>query len=132
MRLAIVFFVTIVLLGTAFRAAPAKACEEESAASPSVELKLTKEIQGRQPVDPGDTFSPGKVFAWTRVTGGEGDFTVYHVWIKDGTRVWKQPVSVKGKKWTTWSYFNAKPGTWSVEIQDDGGKVLAAAAFTVK
>ncbi len=132
MRLALVFFITLVLLGTAFRAAPARACEEGNAAAPAVELKFAKEIQGRQPVAPGDTFTPGKVYAWTRVTGGEGDFTVYHVWKKDGKRVWKQPVSVKGKKWTTWSYFNTKPGAWSVEIQDEGGKVLAAAAFTVK
>jgi hypothetical protein len=132
MRMAIAFIVTLALLGTAFRTSPARACEEESAATPAVELKLAREIQGRQPVDPGDTFTPGRIFAWTRVTGGEGDFTVYHVWIKDGKRLWKQPVSVKGKKWTTWSYFNAKPGAWSVEIQDEGGKVLATAAFTVK
>ncbi len=130
MRLALVVFITLVLLGTAFRTAPARACEEMAA--PSVELKLAKEIQGRQPVAPGDTFTPGKVYAWTRVTGGEGEFTVYHVWIKDGKRLWKQAVSVKGKKWTTWSYFNAKPGAWKVEIQDEGGKALAAAAFTVK
>ena len=132
MRLALVFFTTLALLGTAIRTSPAQACEEGLATAPAVELKFAKEIQGRQPVAPGDTFTPGKVFTWTRVTGGEGEFTVYHVWIKDGKRLWKQPVSVKGKKWTTWSYFNAKPGAWNVEIQDEGGKVLAAAAFTVK
>jgi hypothetical protein len=131
MRLALVVFVTIVLLGTAFRAAPARACEE-GAAAPTVELKLAKEIQARQPVAPGDSFTPGKVFAWTRVTGGEGEFTVYHVWKQDGKRRWKQAVSVKGKRWTTWSYFTAKPGTWQVEVQDQEGAVLATAAFTVK
>ena len=132
MRLALVFVTTLALLGTAIRTSPAQACEEESATAPAVELKLAKEIQGLQPVAPGDSFTPGRIFAWTRVTGGAGDFTVYHVWIKDGKRRWKQPVSVKGKQWTTWSYFNTKPGAWSVEVQDEGGKVLAAAAFTVK
>ena len=132
MRLALVFVTTLALLGTAIRTSPAQACEEADTPSPSVELKLAKEIQGRQPVAPGDNFTPGKVFAWTRVTGGEGEFTVYHVWIKDGKRRWKQAVSVKGKQWTTWSYLNAKPGTWNVEVQDEGGKVLATAAFTVK
>jgi hypothetical protein len=128
--MALAFIVTLALLGSAFHPAPARGCEEMAA--PSVDLKFAKEIRGRQPVAPGDTFTPGKVYAWTRVTGGEGDFTVYHVWIKDGKRLWKQAVSVKGKKWTTWSYFNTKPGVWSVEIQDEGGKVLATAAFTVK
>ena len=79
-----------------------------------------------------DEFTPGKIYAWTRVSGGDGEFTVNHVWIKDGKRVWKQPVSVKGKRWTTWSYFNAKPGAWKVEVQDEGGQVLAAATFTVR
>jgi hypothetical protein len=132
MRFALVMVTTLALLGTAFRTTPARACEEENAITPSVELQIAKEIQGRQPVAPGDSFAAGKLFAWTRVTGGEGDFTVYHVWIKDGKRLWKQPVGVKGKKWTTWSYFNTKPGAWSVEVQDEGGKVLATTAFTVK
>ncbi|MBI5482290.1 MAG: DUF2914 domain-containing protein [Deltaproteobacteria bacterium] len=132
MRMALVFGVTLALLGSALHTSPAQACEEGAAVATSVELKLAKEIQARQPVAPGDTFTPGKIYAWTRVTGGEDDFTVYHVWIKDGKRLWKQPVSVKGKRWTTWSYFNARPGAWRVEVQDEGGKVLAAAAFTVK
>jgi hypothetical protein len=132
MRTSIVLCTALALVGSALHASAALACEEEGAVGPSVEIKFAKEIQGRQPVAPGDTFTPGKVYAWTRVTGGEGDFTVYHVWIKDGKRLWKQPVSVKGKRWTTWSYFNAKPGAWKLEVQDEGGKVLAAAEFTVK
>ena len=132
MRTSVVLVTTLALLGSALRSSSAQACEEGGPVATTVELKFAKEIKARQAVAPGDEFTPGKIYAWTRVSGGDGEFTVNHVWIKDGKRVWKQPVSVKGKRWTTWSYFNAKPGAWSVEIQDEGGTVLAAAGFTVK
>jgi hypothetical protein len=107
--------------------APARAADELT-----VEVKLAKEVQEHQPVDPSNTFPPGEVYCWNLVKGGEGDFRLFHLWSREGKQVRKQGVRVKGKKWITWSHHKVGAGAWKVEVADAAGKVLASAEFTVK
>jgi hypothetical protein len=129
MRSSVVVVSLAALLVVDAVASPAHACEE---AAPTIEMKLAKQIEARQPVGTGESFAPGKLYCWNRVTGGDGEFTLYHVWLKDGKRVWKQPLTIKGARFATWSYLNVKPGSWKVEVQDESGAVLEQATFVVK
>ena len=103
-----------------------------SAAELTAEVRFANEVVNHQPVSPGDSFGPGKLYCWNLLKGGEGDYVIRHVWYKDGKRVWQRPVRAKGPKWTTWSYFNVTPGSWKVELTDATGKVVQTGEFTVK
>lgn len=99
---------------------------------------LTAEVRMLESIDkegraapPKTSFSPAKLFCWSKIKGGQGKFKVTHVWIKDGKTKRKQPVSVRGKSWSTFSFFKVTPGAWKVEIRDDKAQVIASTSFTV-
>lgn len=96
-----------------------------------VEIKFARSLEKRKPVDPGTSFTPGKLYCWNHVTGGTGKFKIYHIWYVNGRKVRKQGITVKGKRWTTWSYYKVRRGNWKVEVQDEAGKVIGAGEFTV-
>lgn len=131
MRALTALIAVVALVAATTVTARAYACEEGHSEM-VIDVKIARDVQSRQPVDPGDSFAPGKLFCWMHVVSDDSGFTVYHVWKKDGKRVWRQPVSVKGQRWTTWSFLNVKPGAWTVVIEDEGGAELATTSFTVK
>lgn len=98
----------------------------------AVDLKFASTLQNREPADPGSSFAAGKVYCWTRITGGQGEFKVFHVWYREGKKVTRRAVRVKGKRWTTWSYHKVTRGAWRVEVQDAAGKILASGEFVAK
>lgn len=99
---------------------------------------LTAEVRMLESIDkegraaaPKTTFSPAKLFCWSKIKGGKGKFKVTHVWLKDGKIKRKQPVSVRGKSWSTFSFFKVTPGAWKVEVRDEQAQVIASTSFTV-
>ena len=98
----------------------------------TAEMKFAKTLQKFKPVDPGDSFEPGKVYAWTLIEGGKGQFEVQHIWYKNERRVYKHTVSVRGGKYPTWSFLIATPGKYKVEVADSEGQVFQTGEFTVK
>ena len=101
-------------------------------ARPTVEVLFARQVQDRKPVDPATTFSPGKLYCWTRLTSRENNYLIAHHWLKNGRRVWHQPIEVRGKQWVTWSQFKVTPGSWTVRVTDEAGLVLHSAGFTVQ
>jgi hypothetical protein len=104
---------------------------EEPVEKISVDVKFATQLDDRKPVDPGTAFQPGKLYCWTRVKGGSGEFRLVHVWLRDDRVVWRQPVRVRGRSWVTWSYHNVTPGHWKVQIEDTDGGVISQGSFTV-
>jgi hypothetical protein len=99
---------------------------------PTVEMLFARQVQDRKPVSPGTTFSPGKLYCWTKLTSSESYYLIAHHWIKNGRRVWRQPIQVRGKTWVTWSHFNVTPGSWTVRVTSESGMQIASASFTVE
>jgi len=99
---------------------------------PAAEVLFARQVKDRQPVDPGTTFPPGKLYCWTKLTSRESYYTIAHHWIKNGTRVWHQPIQIKGKTWVTWSHFKVTSGSWTVRVTDESGMEIQSAGFTVK
>jgi hypothetical protein len=99
---------------------------------PTVEVLFARQVQDGKPVDPGTTFSPGKLYCWNKLKSSESYYLIAHNWIKNGRRVRRQPIQVRGRTWVTWSYFKVTPGSWTVRVTDGSGMLLESASFTVK
>lgn len=109
-----------------------------SASVAAAEPALTAEVRMLESIDkegraapPKTTFAPAKLFCWSKVKGGKGKFKVTHVWIKDGKTKRRQPVNVRGKSWSTFSFFKVTPGAWKVEVRNDKAEVIGSTSFTV-
>jgi hypothetical protein len=108
-----------------------------SAQSLSVaESSVATNVVDRMPTGVATTFpsSVGRVYAWSRVEGAQGQTTVHHVWIHDGVERADLELSIGGSPWRTWSNKAIVPewtGDWRVEIRDASGNVLETIRFTV-
>ncbi|MCH7891989.1 MAG: DUF2914 domain-containing protein [Gemmatimonadetes bacterium] len=76
----------------------------------------------------------GRVYAWTRIQGAEGNTTIHHVWIHAGVERADVELRIGGSPWRTWSdkaIVSDWTGDWRVEVRDSGGNVLETIRFTV-
>ena len=122
-------------------AAPAKT--EAAKAAPAaggmtVEAKLCKNLQNREPVDLTDSFkiSDGQVITFSRVTGGAGS-EIHHVYFLGDRQIDDITLKVGGSPWRTNSKKTLRAdtgmaGDWRVEIRDAGGAVLETLKFKVE
>lgn len=117
------------LVGSALLVGPAAGDPPDR---PTAEVLFARQVQDRKPVDPGTTFSPGKLYCWNKLTSSESYYLIAHHWLKNGRRVWRQPIQVRGKKWVTWSYFKVTRGSWTVRVTDGSGMEIQSASFTVE
>lgn len=91
-------------------------------------------VEERQLQGQGDSFAEGsKVWFWTRVVGGQAGDRVHHVWLKEGEEMLQVGLSIGGSHWRTYSHKTLHPGSvgsWTVEVRDAAGEVLARSQFT--
>ncbi len=78
--------------------------------------------------------SVGKLYAFTRITGAEGDTRVYHKWYYGDVLVADVPLTVRSGDWRTWSTKNVQPdwtGDWRLVIVSEDGSILGTVKFAV-
>jgi len=78
--------------------------------------------------------SVGKLFAFTRIVGAEGDTRVYHKWYRGDVLVADVPLNVRSGDWRTWSTKNVQPdwtGDWRVVVVSEDGSILGMVKFAV-
>jgi len=121
--------ITALLAGPALLVGPAAG---DPPRRTTAEVLFARQVQDRKPVAPGTTFSAGKVYCWNKLTSSESHYLIAHHWIKNGRRVWRQPIQVSGKQWVTWSHFKVTPGSWTVRVTDGSSMLIQAASFTVE
>lgn len=104
----------------------------------TVEAKVCKNLQNREPVDITDSFkiADGQVITFSRVTGGTGS-EIHHVYFHGDKQVDDITLKVKGSPWRTNSRKTLRPdvgmsGDWRVEVRDAGGAVLETLKFSVE
>lgn len=117
----------------AVKAAPAAA-----AGGLTVEAKLCKNLQNREPVDLTDTFkiADGQVITFSRVTGGAGS-EIHHVYFLGDKQLDDITLKVKTSPFRTNSRKTLRPdagmvGDWRVEVRDANGAVLETLKFKVE
>ena len=78
--------------------------------------------------------SVGKLYAFTRIVGAEGDTRVYHKWYHGDVLVADVPLNVRSGDWRTWSTKNVQPdwtGDWRVVVVSEDGSILGMVKFAV-
>ncbi len=78
--------------------------------------------------------SVGKLYAFTRIVGAEGDTRVYHKWYHGDILVADVPLTVRSGDWRTWSTKNVQPdwtGDWRLVIVSEDGSVLGSVKFAI-
>jgi hypothetical protein len=85
-------------------------------------------------VDNAFTVDVGRVYCWTVTVGaGEGD-TIFHTWILGDHAVQRVPLRVEGARYRTYTFktmSKAMVGTWTVEVTDRNGTMLAKDSVVV-
>lgn len=97
---------------------------------------FTSGIQEREPVDELTevTAPSGKIYFFTELRELDGQ-TVKHRWLHQGAVVAEVAFNVSGSRWRVWSNKTLQPdqlGTWTVEVVNHDGKVLASASIEQK
>ena len=78
--------------------------------------------------------SVGKLYAFTRIIGAEGDTRIYHKWYHGDVLVADVPLTIRSGDWRTWSSKNLQPGwtgDWRVVVVSEDGSVLGSVSFAV-
>ncbi len=133
-------FMRAALVAAALLAASAAAAQQDSTqvqSEPAVavgSMVFCTAVENREAVGESATFAAdaGTVCCITRITGAAGESKVTHVWYAGDEEVSRVELPVRAASWRTWSCKSiTTPGTWRVEVQDSGGKVLQSGTFTV-
>jgi len=93
-------------------------------------------VYERVPTGISSNFEPsvGKLYAFTRIVGAEGDTRVYHKWYRGDVLVADVPLNVRSNDWRTWSTKNVQPdwtGDWRVVVVSEDGSILGMVKFAV-
>jgi hypothetical protein len=138
-------FVSLLLLSWAF-VASAQTPEAPSAPSappattPSLtvsEAVIATSVESLTPQGVSDSFDPsvGKLYAFTKITGAEGETSVKHLWFQGDHLVAEVELLVKAASWRTYSSKIITPdmaGQWKVDVTAQDGTVLKSMSFTIK
>lgn len=100
------------------------------------DMTISTDVQDRIPTGTGVFFDAdvGKLYAFTRIVGAEGETRIYHKWYHGDRLVADVPLSVRSGDWRTWSSKNIVSnwtGDWRVVIVAEDGSVLGSVKFTV-
>jgi hypothetical protein len=97
---------------------------------------ITTLIRSHSPADAVQTYpaTGGKLYCFTRISGGDANSSVFHVWYREGVEMARIELPVRSSDWRTWSAKTLLPewtGSWKVEILDGDGKLLRTVPFTL-
>ena len=100
------------------------------------DVAISTGVQDRVPTGISTYFdsSVGKLYAFTRIVGADGDTRVYHKWYHGDDLVADVPLSVRSGDWRTWSSKTVLPewtGDWRVVVVAEDGSVLGSVKFAV-
>ena len=135
------FFLCISTVAAQTPEAPSEAPPAPPAATaPSLtvsEAVIATGIEGLTPQGASDSFesSVGKLYAFTKITGGQGETSIKHLWFHGDQLVGEVELPIKAASWRTYSSKTIMPnmtGQWKVDVTAQDGTVLKSIPFTIK
>jgi hypothetical protein len=135
------FFLCVSIVSAqAPEAPPAEPPAAPPAAAPSLtvsEAVITAGIESLTPQGTADTFEAnvGKLYAFTKITGAQGETTIKHLWFYGDQMVSEVELPIKAASWRTYSSKIILPnmtGPWKVDVTTPDGTVLKSISFTIK
>jgi hypothetical protein len=99
-----------------------------------IDAAICKDVQGKQPVGTGNSFTPDvtKVWCWSKIKDGQG--TIKHIYYHNGQEVATVVLNVLSPNFRTYSskkILASQTGQWRVDIVDQNGVVLKSLEFVV-
>ena len=85
-------------------------------------------------VDTAFSVDAGRIYCWTVITNAAAGDTIYHTWTLGDRAVQRIPLWVEGRRYRTHTYKSlskAMAGTWTVEVTDRDGNMLAKESVVV-
>jgi len=101
------------------------------------QISICKNIQNRQPVQSGNTFSASvdSIFCYTLLSNTGGKQHLSHIWEYDNKVMSEISYSVKHSlNWRSWTRKTILPhqtGLWSVSVKDSSGKIIKKIQFNI-
>ena len=100
------------------------------------DVSIGTNVSDRMPAGVSSNFdsSVGKLYAFSRIVGADGDTRVYHKWYHGDILVADVPLRVRSGNWRTWSTKNVHPhwtGDWRVVVVSEDGSILGTVKFAV-
>ncbi len=94
-------------------------------------------IEARSPVGTNSQFfeTQERLYCYSVILGAASPDTITHVWIFGEDEKARVRLPIKSASWRTWSskkMMTSWSGAWRVEIEDDGGRVIAVREFIYK
>ncbi len=101
------------------------------------EAAIATGVESLTPQGAADSFEPnvGKLYAFTKVTGSEGETTIKHLWFHGDQVVAEVELPIKASSWRTYSsktITSDMTGQWKVDVTTHDGTVLKSIPFTIK
>lgn len=126
MRIFVVFLAVIFLVGAA-----SGACFAVEVA----DAVMCRDVQDREPVEPGDSFPAdvGKVWCWSKIKDGKNT-TIKHIYYHEGEEKAVIELSIGSPLWRTRSskrILSSWTGQWRVDIVGEDDVVLKSLDFTI-
>ena len=100
-----------------------------------VDAVVCRDVQDREPVEPGDSFPAdvGKIWLWSKIKDGKGT-TIKHIYYYEGEEKAVVELSIGSPMWRTRSskrILSSWTGSWRVDIVGEDGVTLKSLAFTI-
>ena len=138
------FFLWIPIVAAQIPETPPEAPPAPPSAPPATTPSLTASdaviatgMEGLTPQGAADSFesSVGKLYAFTKITGAQGETSIKHLWFHGDQLVSEVELPVKAASWRTYSSKTITPnmvGPWKVDVTTHDGTVLKSIPFTIK
>jgi hypothetical protein len=110
--------------------APPPAVDAPDGAAAELKAGTGIDKKKREVVGEAESFSAGRVWVWSSITGAKGT-TVKHVWKRGDKVLWEKTFEAKSNRYRTWTRRNVKAGEYTVEVQTEDGAVLGTITITV-
>ena len=96
---------------------------------------VCRDVQEREPVDAGDSFSAdiGKIWCWSKIKDGKGT-KIQHIYYYEGNEKAAIELSIGSQLWRTYSskrILSSWTGQWRVDIVGEDGEVLKSVEFVI-
>ena len=97
---------------------------------------ISTAVEDRVPTGISTSFdaSVGKLYAFTRIVGADGDTRIYHKWYHGDVLMADVPLTIRSGDWRTWSSKTVLPdwtGDWRVVVVSEDGSILGSVKFNV-
>lgn len=130
-------FISWVIFSIAFLSTHGFAQETPSQTLHVQDAVIATSVENLSPQGSSESFPSdvGKLYAFTRIVGAEGEVMIRHRWFRGDQLMAEVRLQVQSANWRTYSRKSILPewaGPWKVEVTDADGSIIETLEFTIQ